>query len=427
MYTHRRLDKIDKMDEIDGTSGSGILMVSGKHLVIGQSGGATAVINASLAGAIRAAREREEIGQIFGARYGIQGVLGKQVLDLSRLTDEDLKTLENTPSAALGSCRYRLSEGEAGTAVANLLAMGVGYFLYIGGNDSADTGHQIAMAAEGMGSDLRVVCVPKTIDNDLPETDHCPGYGSAARFLALAVQDSALCTEAIPNHYPVKIIEVMGRDAGWLAAASALGKRRDEDPPHLIYFPERRLHPDEFLADVEEVYRHVGYVVAVVAETVRDQDGRPLGEGGHQGMDAFGHRLLAGAAPYLVSLVRDRLGLRARYDKPGDLQRMSSACVSSVDRMEAEMVGRAAVAAAVAHGETDKMVTLVREETGSRYVSTTSLTDLERIANQQRPLPAEFVSASGKGITSVFRDYALPLLGEPLPVPIRLEGLLVTW
>jgi ATP-dependent phosphofructokinase / diphosphate-dependent phosphofructokinase len=195
-------------------------MVSGRHLVIGQSGGATAVINASLAGAIRAARERKEIDQIFGARYGIQGVLGKQVVDLSRLTDEDLRTLANTPSAALGSCRYRLAEGKAGTAVANLLAMGAGYFLYIGGNDSADTGHQIAMAAEGLGSDLRVVCVPKTIDNDLPETDHCPGYGSAARFLALAVQDSALCTEAIPTHYPVKIIEVMGRPNAGTGSAS---------------------------------------------------------------------------------------------------------------------------------------------------------------------------------------------------------------
>jgi 6-phosphofructokinase len=402
-------------------------MVSAKHLVIGQSGGATAVINASLAEAIRAARERKEVDQIFGARYGIQGVLGKQVTDLRVLGDDDLQALARTPSAALGSCRYRLSEGEAEGALANLLALGAGYFLYIGGNDSADTGHQIALAAEAIGSDLRVVCVPKTIDNDLPETDHCPGYGSAARFLALAVQDSALCTESIPTHYPVKVIEVMGRDAGWLAAASALGQTREQDPPHLIYFPERPLDPDEFLADVERVHRSVGYVVVVVAETVRDLDGSPLGEGGHQGMDAFGHRLLAGAAPYLVSLVRDQLGLRARYDKPGDLQRMSSACVSEVDRMEAEMVGRDAVIAAVAHGQTDKMVTLVREQAGSGYASTTGLTDLDRIANQHRPLPAEFVSESGKGITAQFRDYALPLLGEPLPAPIRLDGPVVTW
>jgi 6-phosphofructokinase 1 len=283
------------------------------------------------------------------------------------------------------------------------------------------------MAAKAMGADLRVVCVPKTIDNDLPETDHCPGYGSAARFLALAVQDSALCTEAMPTHYPVKIIEVMGRDAGWLAAASALGKLQDADPPHLIYFPERPLYPDEFLADVEDVYRSLGYVVVVVAETVRAHDGRPLGEGGHQGMDAFGHRLLAGAAPYLVSLVRERLELRARYDRPGDLQRMSSACVSEVDRLEADMVGRAAVQAAVARGETDKMVTLVREETASRYASSTGLTDLDRVANQHRPLPVEYVSGNGKGITAAFREYALPLLGEPLPRPIRLEGPAVTW
>jgi ATP-dependent phosphofructokinase / diphosphate-dependent phosphofructokinase len=402
-------------------------MSLGRHLVIGQSGGATSVINASLVGAIRAAQEQSAVDGIFGARFGIQGVLDKQVLNLRLLSDDDLQTLADTPSAALGSCRYRLAEGQAEEAVANLAALGAGYFLYIGGNDSADTGHQIAGAAQALGVDLRVVCVPKTIDNDLPETDHSPGYGSAARFLALAVQDSALCTQSIPTHYPVKIIEVMGRDAGWLAAASALGKSRDEDPPHLIYFPERQLHPDEFLADVEEVYRSLGYVVVVVAETVRDQEGRPLGEGGHQGLDAFGHRLLSGAAPYLVSLVRDQMGLRARYDKPGDLQRMSSACISQTDRLEAEMVGRAAVQAAVVEGETDKMVTLVRQETGSRYASTTGLTELERVANQHRPLPAAFVSKSGKGITAAFRDYALPLLGEPLPRPLRLDGPLVTW
>ncbi len=324
-------------------------MHSGKHLVIGQSGGATAVINASLVGAIRAALEQHtKIDGIYGARYGIRGVLEKQVLDLRGLGGDELEALRLTPSAALGSCRYRLQEGEAELAVANLASLGAGYFLYIGGNDSADTAHQMATAAAALGIDLGVICVPKTIDNDLPETDHCPGYGSAARFLALAVQDSALCTEAIPTHYPVKVIEVMGRDAGWLAAAAALGREREDDPPHLLYLPEQPLQPDEFLGEVEDVYRRLGYAVVVVAETVRDRNGQPLGLAEHQGEDAFGHRLLGGAAPYLVSLVRGQLGLRARYDKPGDLQRMSSACVSSTDLREAEMVGRVAVEMVVA-------------------------------------------------------------------------------
>jgi 6-phosphofructokinase 1 len=398
---------------------------SGKRLVIGQSGGATAVINASLVGAIRAAHDAGAIDGIYGARYGIEGVLGRQVLDLQGIRDDDLDALACTPSAALGSCRYRLRAGDAERAVENLRALGADYFLYIGGNDSADTAHQMALAAQAMNDDLRIICVPKTIDNDLPETDHCPGYGSAARFLALAVQDSALCTLSMPSHYPVKIIEVMGRDAGWLAAAAALGKTREEDPPHLLYLPERPLRREEFLDDVRTVHAALGYAVVVVAETVRDENGRPLGEVGHQGEDAFGHRLLSGAAQYLVSLVREELGLRARYDKPGDLQRMSSACVSTTDRAEAELVGRAAVRAAL-DGATDKMVTLVRRP-GPGYACATGLADLERIANTQRPLPDTFVTANGKAITQAFRDYALPLIGEPLPRYITLDGTPVTW
>ena len=400
-------------------------MVAGKHVVIGQSGGATAVINASLVGAIRAAKELAEVDGIYGARFGIQGVLEKQVLDLRRLAPEVLEALRSTPSAALGSCRYRLQEGEARVAVANLESLGAGYFIYIGGNDSADTGHQIAEAARDMGSSLRVIGVPKTIDNDLPDTDHCPGYGSAARFLALAVTDSALCTEAMPSHYPVKIIEVMGRDAGWLAASTALGQSTPDDAPHLLYLPEYPINEEGFLTAVDEVYQRLGYAVVVVAETVRDEAGDPLGSAHSQGTDAFGHRLLGGAAQYLVGLVREKLHIRARYEKPGDLQRMSSACVSTVDRDEAEMVGAAAVGVAVS-GQTDQMVTLVRRD-GGVYGCDTGLTGLEQVANQQRPLPAAFVTADGRGVTAAFRRYALPLLGESLPRPARLGGPMVTW
>jgi 6-phosphofructokinase 1 len=276
-----------------------------------------------------------------------------------------------------------------------------------------------------MGSSLRVIGVPKTIDNDLPDTDHCPGYGSAARFLALAVTDSALCTEAMPSHYPVKIVEVMGRDAGWLAAAAALGQSTPEDAPHLLYMPEHPLHEEEFLSAVDAVYQRLGYAVVVVAETVRDEAGNPLGTALSQGTDAFGHRLLGGAAQYLVGLVREKLRIRARYDRPGDLQRMSSACVSTVDRDEAEMVGGAAVAA-VASGETDQMVTLIRRE-GVSYGCDTGLTGLKQVANRQRPLPAAFVTADGRGVTEAFRRYAVPLLGDPLPRPARLGGPAVTW
>ncbi|HST88253.1 MAG TPA: diphosphate--fructose-6-phosphate 1-phosphotransferase [Ktedonobacterales bacterium] len=389
------------------------------HLVIGQSGGATAVINASLVGAVRAALETDAIDSIYGARYGIEGVLNRDLIDLRAQPAATWDALRGTPSAALGSCRYRLREGDAERALDMLRALGVRYFIYIGGNDSADTALQLAAAARAADYDLRVVCVPKTIDNDLPDTDHCPGYGSAARFIALATMDSALCTEAMPSHYPVKIIEVMGRDAGWLAAAAALGKEREEDAPHLLYLPERPLTAGEFLADVQAAYDGYGMVVAVVAETVRDENGRPLGELGHQGTDAFGHPLLGGAAHYLVGLVRGELGLRSRYDKPGDLQRMSSASVSVTDREEAERVGWAAVREAVA-GTTGKMITLVRRP-GPEYACDTGLTDLERVANERRPLPPEFLTPDGRGVTRAFREYALPLLGEPLPRYARLR------
>ncbi|HEV7126135.1 MAG TPA: diphosphate--fructose-6-phosphate 1-phosphotransferase, partial [Ktedonobacterales bacterium] len=328
--------------------------------------------------------------------------------------------LLQTPSAALGSCRYKLLPDDPARVARLLRERGIRYFVYIGGNDSADTAHRIAQVASTAGDDLRVICVPKTIDNDLPETDHCPGYGSAARFIALATMDSALCTAAMPSHYPVKIIEVMGRDAGWLAAAAALGKQRAEDAPHLILFPERPFARARFLRAVEAAYRAFGFVVAVVAETVRDEAGQALGEVGQQGTDAFGHHLLGGAAQALVGLVREELGLRARFDKPGDLQRMSSACVSTVDRDEAYRCGRAAVRAAV-DGATDQMVTLVRQP-GPAYACVTGLAPLAGVANTQRLLPAAYVDGTATGVTEAFRAYALPLIGEPLPQHVRLRG-----
>ncbi|HEX6798253.1 MAG TPA: diphosphate--fructose-6-phosphate 1-phosphotransferase [Ktedonobacterales bacterium] len=391
----------------------------GGHLVVGQSGGATAVINASLAGVVRAALDEAAIDGIYGARHGIEGVLRRDLLDLRRPPAAVWERIAATPSAALGSCRYKLQPGDAERAVAILRDLGVRYFGYIGGNDSADTAHQLVTAAAAMTYDLRVICVPKTIDNDLPETDHCPGYGSAGRFLALATMDSALCTAAMPDHYPVKLIEVMGRDAGWLAATTALGKRRDDDPPHLIYFPERPLAPERFLRDVAQAHERYGYAIVVVAETVKDEQGRSLGALGSQGTDTFGHPLLSGAAQYLVGLVRAELGLRARYEKSGDLQRMSSACVSGSDRAEAELVGAAAVRALVA-GESDQMVTLIREP-GPVYACATGLAPLARIANRLRPFPTEFMTSDGTGVSAAFRDYALPLVGALAEYP-RLDA-----
>jgi 6-phosphofructokinase len=389
------------------------------NLIIGQSGGATAVINASLVGAVEAALADSRIDGIYGMRYGIEGLLKEEIIDLRQQPTSLWPRLLHTPSAALGSCRYKLQEQDPERALDILRRYNVRYLLYIGGNDSADTAHRLAQAAQRSGYELSTISIPKTIDNDLPFTDHCPGYGSAARFLALATMDSTMNTISIPWHYPVKVIETMGRDAGWLAVSSALGKREESDAPHIILIPEQRFVADRFLAQVEEVYRKIGYVIVVAAETIRDEQGQPLGTAGQSGSDAFQHPLLSGTAEYLVDLVKKQLKLRARFDKPGDLQRMASNCVSATDRDEAYLVGQMGVHA-VLDGESDKMVTLVRHNE-PRYHCTTGLVDLARVANEQRLLPDTFLDAGKTMVTQAFYDYALPLIGEPLPQHARLE------
>lgn len=393
----------------------------GRHnnLIIGQSGGATAVINASLSGAVETALDDRRVGQIYGMWHGVQGLLQENLVDLRQQPAHLWRELLHTPSAALGSCRYKLQEDDLERIFAVFRRYEIHTLLYIGGNDSADTVHRIAHAARHLNYDLQAICIPKTIDNDLPLTDHCPGYGSAARFIALATLDSTMNTLSMPWHYPVKVIETMGRDAGWLAAAAALGKRTEGDAPHILLPPEKPFRAERYLARVEEIYRRFGYAVIVAAETLRDEQGQALGAAGQVGVDAFQHPLLSGAAQYLVELVKEHLKLRARFDKPGDLQRMASSCVSPVDREEAYLVGQAGTQAALA-GETDCMVTLQRLDEPV-YRCTTGLAALNKVANVQRLLPANFLDESGTMITPAFVDYALPLIGEPLPAYPRLK------
>jgi ATP-dependent phosphofructokinase / diphosphate-dependent phosphofructokinase len=324
-----------------------------------------------------------------------------------------------TPSAALGTCRYKLKDEDPERVIAIFRQYDIHSLLYIGGNDSADTVHRLALAAQHMNFDLHAISVPKTIDNDLPFTDHCPGYGSAARFIASATMDSALNTISIPWHYPVKIIETMGRNAGWLAVSSALGKHNENDPPHIILVPEQRFNADRFLKKVEEVYRQLGYVIIVATETIHDEQGQALGAIGQVGTDAFHHPLLSGAAQYLVELVMERLKLRARFDKPGDLQRMASFSISHIDKEEAYLVGKMGIHALL-DGESDKMTTLVRHSEPA-YHCTTGLAKLAQVANVQRILPDEYLDESKTMVTQAFYDYALPLIGDPLPDYARLE------
>jgi ATP-dependent phosphofructokinase / diphosphate-dependent phosphofructokinase len=388
------------------------------NLIIGQSGGATAVINASLVGIVEAAFTDQRIGAIYGMLHGIEGLLKEEVIDLRQQPVKIWQDLLHTPSAALGSCRYKLHDHDLEHTINILKRYDIQYMLYIGGNDSADTAHRLAKATQEIGYDLSILSIPKTIDNDLPFTDHCPGYGSAARFIAQATQDSALNTISIPWHYPVKIIETMGRDAGWLTASSALGKRDENDPPHILLTPEQPFIADRFLAQAEEIYKKLGYVIIVAAETIRDNKGQTLGSG-QIDVDAFEHPLLSGAAQYLVDLVKRELKLRARFDKPGDLQRMSSAHVSITDRDEAYLVGKIGLHALL-NGKSDKMVTLIRQDEPT-YHCVTGLAELDKVANVQHLLPETYLNENRTMVTPAFYDYALPLIGSPLIPYTRLD------
>jgi len=390
------------------------------NLLVGQSGGPTAVINASLAGVIEEAKRHSEIGELYGAVNGVQGLLEEEMVDLRAEGDESIALLPNTPSAALGSCRRKLTDADYDRLLAVFKAHDIRYLCYIGGNDSADTSHRIGQLAAKAGWEMRVVGIPKTVDNDLGFTDHCPGYGSVARFNALAARDAGLDTLALHTVDTVKIIETMGRNSGWITAATALAREAPGDPPHLIYLPERPFDTDRFLADVKAwVEKGRGCVVAV-CEGLRDAEGNVLVSFKHAvGTDSFGHKQLGGVGDYLVNLIAEGLGIKARFDKAGTIQRASGIAQSEVDVAEAKMAGAAAVQRAC-EGVSDKMVTLVRVSQNP-YRCETGLAPLAEVANAERPVPDEFISESGNDVTPAFIEYARPLIGGPLPAYARLK------
>jgi ATP-dependent phosphofructokinase / diphosphate-dependent phosphofructokinase len=389
-------------------------------LLVAQSGGCTAAINASLVGVVEQALASEGVGPILGARFGAEGILQRQFCDLRSQDPALWPALRRTPSAALGSCRRKLSAEEREDVLDVLIDLDVRYFLYIGGNDSADTALGLHRAAQRRGYDLRVVAVPKTIDNDLPGTDHCPGFGSAARFLAQATQDAGLDTEAMRASDPIKIIEVMGRDAGWLAAATILGRQRESDAPHVICVPERPLEVDAFIGAIEAAYKRFGFAVAVVAETVRDAQNRPIGSRNEvQGTDAFGHPTIAGAAQTLTALAGRALGVKARFDKPGTIQRMCMALASTVDLDEAYAAGAQAVVYAI-EGRSGCMVGFIRADDPA-YRCSMQPVPLEAVANKHRTLPDAYLQAGPFSIDPSFAAYARPLIGPPLLPYARLR------
>ncbi len=391
------------------------------RLAVGQSGGCTHVINSSLVGVVEAALGSRRIGGVWGMRHGIEGALQGDFIDLAKETPEALRAVARTPAAALGSCRHKITDDEADDLVARFEKEDIGAFVYIGGNDSADTAHRVAQAARRREMPLRVVSVPKTIDNDLPHTHHSPGFGSAGRFLAAVTADTGMETEAMRTVEPVKVIEAMGRNAGWLACASALAKRSERDAPQLVWPPEVPFDRAKLLSLVGRRLDRLGYCVLVIGETVRDGDGRPIGAAeGTVERDAFGHPRVTGAAQAACEIIADRFGVRARWDKPGTIQRMSSAHFSPTDLREARQCGRWAVRFAL-RGRTDCMV-IMRNTTRSGYRIGYGTVPVEEVANREKLLPASFFNRDRMLPTAAFRRYALPLVGDDLPQHARLSG-----
>jgi 6-phosphofructokinase 1 len=399
--------------------------LSGNALVA-QSGGPTAVINASACGVIQEAH-RQGISHVLGASNGILGILQEDLFDISAERPETIDGLRWTPAAAIGSCRFKLGDlhrdsAKYQRALDVFRAHDIRWFFYIGGNDSMDTAAKLNRLAADQRYELHVMGVPKTIDNDLPVTDHCPGYGSVAKYVATCAMEAGRDTEAMHTFDAVTILEAMGRDTGWIAAATGLARRTPQDAPHLIYVPEVAFARDQFLADVDAALKEFRGVFVVVGEGLRGSDGKPLKvEEGEFAADQFGHLQLGGVAGYLTKLVEKELRVKARYNKLGTCQRTAIHWASRADRDEAYLCGREAVRQAAA-GQSGMMVTLVRES-DRPYACTTGLARLESIANSVKPLPREFMDARGTSVTDRLRTYATPLVQGQVDVPLAEDGL----
>ena len=384
-----------------------------------QSGGVTAVINATACGVIQTARKhRSRIDKVYAGRDGIVGALTEDLIDTGRETQAAIAALKHTPGGAFGSCRYRLKGLDQSRAQFERLmevfrAHNIAYFFYNGGGDSADTCLKVAQLSETMNFPIRAIHVPKTVDNDLAVTDCCPGFGSVAKYVAVSVKEAALDVMSMSRtSTKVFVLEVMGRHAGWIAAAAGLAGTIASDPPHVILFPEVAFDEDRFLARVRSCIEQFGYCVVVVSEGVRNPDGKFLAEAGTR--DAFGHAQLGGAASVIADLVKSKLGYKYHYAVADYLQRSARHIASKTDLDQAYAVGRAAVEMAL-KGHNAVMATIVRKSSRP-YRWEVGMADLADVANREKLLPRGFITADGFGITAAARRYLAPLIhGEAYP------------
>jgi ATP-dependent phosphofructokinase / diphosphate-dependent phosphofructokinase len=384
-----------------------------------QSGGVTAVINASACGVIETCRRhRDRIGKVYAGRHGIIGALTEDLIDTGRESAAAIRALKHTPAGAFGSARYKLKKLEDSPAQYERLievfkAHDIGYFLYNGGGDSADTCLKVSQLAGTLGYPIQAIHIPKTVDNDLPVTDCCPGFGSVAKYVAVSIREAGFDVASMAKtSTKVFVLEVMGRHAGWIAAAGGLAAEKTGDAPHIILFPEIVFDEERFLARVAECVKKYGYCAVVVSEGVKNADGRFLADAGTR--DAFGHAQLGGVGPVVAQLVKDRLGFKYHWAVADYLQRAARHIASKVDVAQAYAVGRAAVEFALA-GENSVMPTIVRTS-DQPYRWKIGRAPLEQIANREKLLPPDYITKDGFHITAKARRYLAPLIrGEDYP------------
>ena len=384
------------------------------NLLVGQSGGPTAVINGSLYGVVSEGLANPEIDNVIGMVNGIEGFLADHTIDMAPLKENgELERIRTTPGSYLGSCRYKLPEDLSDPVYPELFQKftekEISYFFYIGGNDSMDTVSKLSRYAATVGSDIRIIGVPKTIDNDLVLTDHTPGYGSAAKYVASTVREIAIDASVYDNKPSVTIVEIMGRHAGWLTAASKLARKYEGDNPCLIYLPETPFSLEQFYNDLDAAFKKSPNLVVCVSEGIADEGGTFVCEYSDAAkLDSFGHKMLTGCGEVLESFVRDKFGVKVRSIELNVNQRCSGMMVSETDIEEAAMAGAAGVKAVLA-GETKKMIAFKRDS-DVPYTMHCAAEDVSLICNQEKKFPKEWISAAGNDITDDFSAYALPLI-----------------